>query len=161
MTRSFSRMVSTISHDLKTPISAIQTGTSLLANILKHEPNQAMEPVLLEMKNATKIGVSFLESLCSSATLLDAGDRELEPIYTVVCIPDVINAALGTCGLWSTKDIVLTCTGNTFVKLPLLPPSLLLPPLQPPVSHLLPLPPCTISASAAFCSWTAGRLQDC
>ena len=116
MTRSFSRMVSTISHDLKTPISAIQTGTNLLANIFKHEPNNASEPVLLEMKNATKIGVSFLESLCSSAALLDAGDRELEPIYNTVCIPDIIDSALGTCGLWSNTDIALTRTGNHFSR---------------------------------------------
>jgi len=107
---SFSKLVSTITHDLKTPMSAIQVGMSLLSKLSEQNQFSQMALVLREMNSATKMGMSFLDSLASSAALLDKGDTELEADFCALSIPDVIDSALSTCRLYSTSGTTFTST---------------------------------------------------
>jgi len=122
MSASFSRTVSTIAHDMKTPLAAIKIGVDLTITLTaqtrsalinkgdfrEHKPFGEVKVILESMHGATQIALTCLEGLSASAALLDRGDKVLEPKLSTVSIPEVVKSALGACKLWSTSNVRLT-----------------------------------------------------
>ena len=126
MSASFSRTVSTIAHDMKTPLAAIKIGVDLTITLTaqtrsalinkgdfrEHKPFGEVKVILESMHGATQIALTCLEGLSASAALLDRGDKVLEPKLSTVSIPEVVKSALGACKLWSTSNVRLTSSGT-------------------------------------------------
>ena len=119
MSASFSRTVSTIAHDMKTPLAAVKIGVDLSITLFKKEdvgeqkPFGEVEVILESMSSATQMAMTFLDGLSASAALLDRGDKVLEPTLSNVSVPEVVKSALRACRLWSTSNVRLTSSGTT------------------------------------------------
>jgi len=101
--RAFSKIVSATAHDLRTPSSAIQSGTRVL-NKLFHSGQMADEGVherfatVLELVSAaSKTGMSFIESMALSAEFLDGRSVRISMSFT--SLRDLIDNTLATARL--------------------------------------------------------------
>ena len=113
MAASLVRTVSTIAHDIKTPLAAVQIGVDLSIDFLKKEEFEQVDVIFQSINSATQMTAILLNGLSASAALLDRGEHALEPTLAHVSIPEVVESALGACRLWATNNIELTSSGES------------------------------------------------
>ena len=117
MACSFSRMVSTISHDLKTPISAIQSGTSLLSLINKRSARrdlaetQAETSLVLQVLSVAVV-VSGSVSVVVVSVLLLLSLLSGPLLVSAVVVVSVLLLLLLLHGFWHHTDNEWCSTGD-------------------------------------------------